>query len=62
MLLAAADAIKMYTQAIAGDQTNHALFSNRSAAFLGAGLLNDAVWDAQKCVQLAPKWSKAHFR
>ena len=57
-----ADAIKMYSQAIAGDETDHTLFSNRSAAYLAVGLLVAALWDARKTVELRPEWPKGYYR
>lgn len=58
----AVDAIRMYSQAIAGDETDHKLFSNRSASYLAIGLLEQALWDAQKSVSLQPDWGKGYYR
>ena len=52
----------MYTQAIAGDDADHTLFSNRSAANLAIGLLDAALWDARKAVELQPTWPKGYYR
>ena len=52
----------MYSQAIAGAATDHTLFANRSAAYLAQCLSHEALLDAQKAVQLAPTWAKAHYR
>ncbi len=57
-----ADAIKMYSQGIAGNENDHTLFGNRSAAYLAIGLLDQALWDAQKAVTLEPAWAKGYFR
>ena len=57
-----AEAIKMYTQAIAGDPNDATLFGNRSAAFMASGLFEQALWDAQKAVELNPAWAKAYYR
>lgn len=57
-----ADAVTMYSQAIAGNDKDHTLYSNRSAAYLALGLYDQAVWDAQKAVKLQPDWPKAHYR
>ena len=62
LLARAADAIKMYSQAIAGDGTDHTLYSNRSAAYLAVGLLDAALVDAQKTVSLHPEWPKGYYR
>ena len=56
------EAIKMYSQAIAGDENDHTLFGNRSAAFLAVGLLEKALWDAEKAVKLKPDWAKGYYR
>ena len=56
------EAIQFYTQAIAGDQKDRALFSNRSAAYLASGLFEQALWDAQAAVQLDTTWAKAYYR
>ena len=58
----AAVAIKMYSQAIAGAEGDAALFGNRSAAYLGAGLYQDAILDARKATALAPAWAKGFYR
>lgn len=56
------DAIKLYSQAIAGNDSDHSLFANRSAAFLALGLLDKALWDAQKAIALNPDWAKGYYR
>ena len=38
------------------------IFSNRSASFLKLSKVNQALADAEKCVELKPDWDKAHFR
>lgn len=57
-----AEAIKMYTQAIAGDTNDCTLFGNRSAAYMASGLFEQALWDAEKAVELNPSWAKAYYR
>lgn len=57
-----AEAVKLYSQAIAGCDTDTTLYSNRSAALLALGRLDEALWDAQKCVQLGPDWPKGYYR
>lgn len=52
----------MYSQAIAGAETDHTLFGNRSAAYLALGLYEEALQDAQKAVALNPTWAKGHYR
>jgi ankyrin repeat protein/Flp pilus assembly protein TadD len=55
-------AIKAFSMAIRLDRANHVLYSNRSAAYVGAGQFEQALADAQKCVSLAPNWGKAYAR
>ncbi|KAG7675099.1 hypothetical protein Ndes2526A_g07853 [Nannochloris sp. 'desiccata'] len=57
-----ADAIKFYSQAIAGDPKDKTLFSNRSAAYLASGLYEQALWDAESAVSLDNAWSKSYYR
>ena len=54
--------MKLYSQAIAGDEHNAALFCNRAAAYLGMCSRSAALDDAQKAVKLKPDWTKAHYR
>jgi stress-induced-phosphoprotein 1 len=56
------EAIEAYSQAINLDNTNHVLFSNRSAAYLKAGKYQLALEDAEKTVQLNPTWAKGYSR
>ncbi|KAK9803026.1 hypothetical protein WJX72_005333 [[Myrmecia] bisecta] len=56
------EAIKMYSQAIAGAPLDHTLFGNRSAAYLALGLYEEARLDAAKAVKLKPDWPKGHYR
>jgi len=55
-------AIKHFTDAIALDQNNHILFSNRSAAYASLKDYTHALEDAQRCVALKPDWSKGYGR
>ena len=56
------EATRLYTQAIAGDLRDKALFSNRSAACLALGLYDDALADAAACLALDNTWPKAYYR
>lgn len=55
-------AIQLYSQAIMVDPDNHVILSNRSAAYLKGDFKSKALYDAEKCVQLSPKWSKGYSR
>jgi len=55
-------AINLYTQAIDMDPDNHIYYSNRSAAYLKADSKSKALWDAEKCVEIAPAWAKGYSR
>tara|TARA_B110001452_G_scaffold248150_2_gene234676 strand:- start:1352 stop:3019 length:1668 start_codon:yes stop_codon:yes gene_type:complete len=52
----------LYTEALALDDAQHALYSNRAACFLKLGRYAQAREDAQKCIELAPDFAKGHFR
>lgn len=54
--------IKFYSEAIDMDPDNHLYYSNRSAAYMKADSKSKALWDATKCVELAPDWSKGYNR
>lgn len=44
------------------DGTNHVFYSNRSAAYLSWGRVEEAIADAKKCVEVDPKFSKGYGR
>ena len=48
--------------AIRLDPNNHVYFSNRSAAYLSAGLAEKALQDAQDCITAKPNWAKGYNR
>lgn len=56
------EAIKFYTEAIALDESNHVLYSNRSAAYAKAGNYQNALDDAEKTIQIKPDWAKGYSR
>jgi len=55
-------AIEWYSKAIAEYDQDHTYFSNRSASYLQLGQRDEALSDAQKCVNLKPDWMKGHYR
>ena len=56
------EAIVLYTQAINLDPDNQVLYSNRCAAYMKNDSKSKALHDAEKCVQIAPTWSKGYVR
>lgn len=56
------NAIKYYTDAIALDDKNHVLYSNRSAAYAKAEKYDQALIDAEKTIQIKPDWGKGYSR
>ncbi|KAF1322511.1 hypothetical protein FI667_g11162, partial [Globisporangium splendens] len=55
-------AATFYSQAIECDRGNHLLYSNRSVARHQLKQFAQALEDAQKAIDLAPKWAKGYFR
>lgn len=56
------EAVDCYTKAINLDKSNHVLYSNRSAAFLKAGRLQEALADAEETIRVNPSWPKGYSR
>lgn len=56
------EAITIYTQAIDLDPDNHVFYSNRCAAYMKNDSKSKALHDAEKCIKLAPAWSKGYVR
>ena len=56
------ESINLYSQAIAIDPDNHVLYSNRAAAYMKVDSKSKALKDAERCVELAPTWSKGYSR
>ena len=54
-------AIKLYTEAIELDPTNHVLYSNRSLALCKARQYERALQDAEKSIQLKANWTKVNI-
>jgi stress-induced-phosphoprotein 1 len=55
-------AVQLFSQAIDLDPDNYVFYSNRSAAYMKADSISKALWDAEKCIELAPNWSKGYNR
>jgi ankyrin repeat protein len=55
-------AAKFYTQAITLDPKNQVYFSNRSACHFNTKQYLAALWDAERCVRLAPQWVRGYVR
>lgn len=56
------EAIAAYTEAIALDDKNYVLYSNRSAAYAKAGRFAEALSDAEKTIEINPTWAKGYSR
>ncbi|CAM0947395.1 unnamed protein product [Alopecurus aequalis] len=52
----------LYTQALKMDNFDAKLLSNRSLCWLRMGNGERAFGDAHECLELRPKWAKAHYR
>ncbi|CAL5989342.1 Stress-induced_protein sti1 [Hexamita inflata] len=55
-------AVKCYTEAIAIDPNNHVLYSNRSNIYGQQKNFQAALADAEKCIQINPKFGKGYVR
>eukprot|EP01065_Artemidia_motanka_P024228 TRINITY_DN28874_c0_g1_i1.p1 TRINITY_DN28874_c0_g1~~TRINITY_DN28874_c0_g1_i1.p1 ORF type:complete len:680 (+),score=266.67 TRINITY_DN28874_c0_g1_i1:65-2041(+) len=56
------EAERAYSEGLEHHPTQYVLFSNRAAARQRLGRLDDALQDAERCVELAPEWVKGHVR
>ncbi|EPY26571.1 stress-induced-phosphoprotein 1 [Strigomonas culicis] len=56
------EAVAAYTEAIKRNPTEHTAYSNRAATYLKLGAFNDALKDAEKCVELKPDFVKGYTR
>jgi stress-induced-phosphoprotein 1 len=57
-----ADAVRAFDDAIAQEERNHTLYSNRSGALAALGKYEEALADADQVVALNPTWAKGHSR
>lgn len=58
----AEEAIKLYTEAIQLDPSNHVLYSNRCAAYMRQEEFSKALEDAEATVRVKPDWAKGYSR
>jgi stress-induced-phosphoprotein 1 len=56
------NAVKEYTEGLKRDPVNKGILSNRSAAYIKLMELNGALKDAEKCLEIDPKFVKAYAR
>jgi len=55
-------AIDWYSKALDKDPKNHALYTNRAAAYLGSKDFMKAIEDCERSVQYKPDWRKGYYR
>lgn len=55
-------AIGFYSQALDETPDEHTIIGNRSAAFYSLKKYDQALADAQKCIDIKPDWSKGYQR
>ena len=56
------EAVDHFTAAIDLTPEDQTLYSNRSASYLKLTILEEALADAQKCIELKPDWVKGYQR
>merc|ERR1711865_169859 len=56
------EAVKHYTDAIELDANDHVFYSNRSACLSSLNRYDEALSDANKCIELKPDFAKAYSR
>lgn len=54
--------MKLFTEAISINPNDHVFYSNRSGAYASLKKFDEALQDANKCVELNPKWAKGYQR
>mmetsp|Transcript_698 Transcript_698/g.1067 ORF Transcript_698/g.1067 Transcript_698/m.1067 type:complete len:419 (+) Transcript_698:65-1321(+) len=55
-------AIELYTSSLELNPKVHTVYSNRSASYMKLGNHEEALADAQKCIELDPAWAKGYNR
>jgi len=56
------EAAEHYSEAIKLDPNDHVFFSNRSGCYTSLGRFEDALSDADICVEIKPDWPKGYTR
>ena len=56
------EAIGFYTQAIEENPSDHTIYGNRSAAYYTLKKYDEALGDADKCIEIKDDWSKGYQR
>uniref|UniRef100_A0A3B0MWC7 Hsp70-Hsp90 organising protein n=1 Tax=Theileria annulata TaxID=5874 RepID=A0A3B0MWC7_THEAN len=56
------EAAEFFTKAIELNPNDHVLYSNRSGAYASMYMYNEALADANKCIELKPDWPKGYSR
>jgi tetratricopeptide (TPR) repeat protein len=55
-------AVAAFTEGLEFDDCNEVLYSNRSAGYSKLEQYEEAVRDAEKCIELKPEWAKGYGR
>ena len=56
------EAVEQYTEAIARNPDDHRVYSNRAACYTKLAAFNEALKDAEKCIEIAPEFAKGYTR
>ena len=56
------EAVEQYTESIARNPDDHRVYSNRAACYTKLTAFNEALKDAEKCIELKPDWAKGYTR
>ena len=56
------EAVEQYTEAIARNPDDHRVYSNRAACYTKLAAFNEALKDADKCIEIAPDFAKGYTR
>ena len=55
-------ALEYYTKAVEAEPKNHVHYSNRSLCYLNLEKFEDALKDAEQCIQINNTWAKGYQR